>query len=223
MEPRHRLRHRRSAHIEGAPSVPPEREHPEFVHPKTGNSDPLAELSYIRQTMESAGSFTAVPGVGMMAIGVTALVAAYFAIRANDPEAWLQIWLMEATVAMSISGIAIPHKARRCGQSLSSVPAKKFIFSFAPPMMVGALLTGVMFHAGLAADIPAMWLMLYGTAVITGGAFSVGIVPVMGVCFLALGALAVITPAAWTNMALALGFGGLHLVFGGIIARKHGG
>ena len=73
------------------------------------------------------------------------------------------------------------------------------------------------------AAIPAMWLMLYGTAVITGGAFSVSIVPVMGLSFLALGVLEVFAPGSWVNYFMAAGFGGLHLVFGGVIARKHGG
>ena len=62
-----------------------------------------------------------------------------------------------------------------------------------------------------------------GTAVITGGAFSVSIVPVMGLSFLALGALEIFAPAAWVNYFMAAGFGGLHIVFGGIIARRHGG
>jgi hypothetical protein len=90
-------------------------------------------------------------------------------------------------------------------------------------LFVGALLTFVLFRAGLETAIPGMWLLLYGTAVITGGAFSVGIVPVMGICFMVLGTLTVFTPAAWVNFHMAIGFGVLHIIFGGIIARKHGG
>jgi heme/copper-type cytochrome/quinol oxidase subunit 3 len=38
-----------------------------------------------------------------------------------------------------------------------------------------------------------------------------------------LGALALFSPPAWTNYFMAIGFGGLHLLFGAIIVRKYGG
>ncbi|MCU1284273.1 MAG: hypothetical protein JWO13_623 [Acidobacteriales bacterium] len=189
------------------------------------HSDPLEQLKYIRQTMESAGSFTAVPGVGQIVIGVSALAATYFAAKASAvvDEKWVATWLTESVIALAIAAYAVARKARGANQSLLSGPARKFALSFAPPLVVGALLTFLLYRAEMLALVPAMWLLLYGTAVITGGAFSVGIVPVMGVCFLSLGALAVFTPAAWANWYMALGFGGLHIIFGGIIAKKHGG
>jgi hypothetical protein len=205
------------------------------VHPTASDSqararsdarDPLEQIRYIRQTMESAGSFTAVPGVGQIIIGVTALGAAYYAARQEAvAQQWVAIWLVESVIALAIAGLAVARKARLANQSLLSGPARKFALSFLPPMAVGALLTVLLFRAGMMSAIPAMWLLLYGTAVVTGGAFSVGIVPVMGMCFLALGTMAVFTPTSlqWSNLYMAAGFGGLHMIFGGIIARKHGG
>ena len=187
-------------------------------------ADPLEQLRFIRQTMESAGSFTAVPGAGQVWIGVTALAAAWAATRLHTLDRnWLALWMVEAVVAIGIAAVAMTRKARRNGQPLWSGPARKFVLSFVPPLAVGALLTLVLEQAGATTAIPAMWLLMYGTAVVTGGAFSVGIVPVMGLCFLVLGTLAALTPAGWADLYMAAGFGGLHLVFGTIIARRHGG
>jgi hypothetical protein len=203
---------RRRAH-----SVPAES--PEIFEPNA-----LTDLRFIRETMESAGSFTAVPGVGMIIIGVTAIAAAYVSRDlALGSQHWLELWMGEAMIALAISAIAISRKAHRSGQSLWSGPAKKFITSFAPPIMAGALLTWIMFESGFGARIPSMWLLLYGTAVVTGGAFSVGIVPVMGLCFFTVGGLSAFAPPAWSVYFLAAGFGALHLIFGAVIARRYGG
>ena len=90
-------------------------------------------------------------------------------------------------------------------------------------MIVGALLTLVMYQGGLVSAIPGMWLLLYGTAVVAGGAFSVQIVPVMGLCFMAAGVLALFTPQVWSQLIMGAAFGGLHIAFGIPIVRRHGG
>jgi hypothetical protein len=106
---------------------------------------------------------------------------------------------------------------------LLSGPGRKFVLSFSPPILVGALITIVLFRGGLVGAIPGMWLLLYGTAVVAGGAFSVKIVPVMGICFMLAGTLALFTPSAWNDWIMAGAFGGLHIGFGIPIARRHGG
>jgi hypothetical protein len=93
----------------------------------------------------------------------------------------------------------------------------------APPILAGAVITVMLNGAGLVRFLPAVWLLLYGAGVACGGAFSVRVVPVMGMSFLALGAFAALTPAAWSDALLAFGFGGLHILFGWIIARRYGG
>jgi hypothetical protein len=180
-------------------------------------------LRYIRETMESAAEFTAVPGWGGVAMGITALVAAFVASRQTTPLAWLTVWLIEAFVAVAIAAPAAATKAHRANSALFSGPGRKFVLSFAPPIVVGGLLTLALYHAGFLAVLPGVWLLLYGTAIVTGGAFSVRVVPVMGLCLMLLGAAALFAPASWGDALMAAGFGIVQMGFGWWIARHHGG
>jgi hypothetical protein len=183
----------------------------------------LEDLRFIRQTLEDSGSFTAVPGWGMVGMAATALAAAAMAWRQTRFELWLAVWLGEAVVALALALWAMQRKARRARMPLLSGPGRKFLLNFLPPLMVGALLTAALYRAGSWREMPGMWLLLDGTAVVSGGAFSVRIVPAMGTCFMLAGAMALLTPVSWANGVMLGGFGGLHLLFGLLIARRHGG
>ena len=180
-------------------------------------------LRYIRETMERAAEFTAVPGWGGVAMGVTALMAALAASRQTTPRAWLAVWLIEAFVAMAIAAPAAATKAHRANSALFSGPGRKFVLSFAPPIVVGGLLTFALYHADFLAALPGVWLLLYGTAIVTGGAFSVRVVPVMGLCLMLLGAAALFAPPVWGDAFMAAGFGVVQIGFGWWIARHFGG
>jgi hypothetical protein len=173
--------------------------------------------------MERAAEFTAVPGWGGVAMGFTAIGAAIAASRQHSPKAWLTVWLAEAFVAIAIAAATAATKAHRATAALFSGPGRKFLLSFAPPIIVGGLLTFALYNAGAASTLPAVWLLLYGTAIVTGGAFSVRVIPVMGICLMTVGAVALVSPAAWGDALMAFGFGALQIAFGFWIARNHGG
>lgn len=200
------------------PQATEQAEEPPALHSRA-----MDNLRFIRETMERASSFTAVPGWGAFFMGLTALAATLIAARQHSVKAWLETWLVEAFVAMLVGGWAMDRKARRQETSLLSGPARKFILGLTPPIVVGALMTFVFFRAGMMRDVPGMWLLLYGTGVVTGGVFSVKIVPLMGLSFMLLGAISLFSPASWGNIYMATGFGLLNIIFGIIIARRHGG
>lgn len=172
--------------------------------------------------MERASAFTAVPGWGGVAVGLTALITGGLAFGKSESRQFFT-WLVEAGVALLLAGWAVKRKSKRLSLSLRSRPARRALLSFMPPLIAGAVLTLVLFPSGVLGVLPGLWLLLYGAAVVTGGAFSVRIVPVMGMCFMLLGALALGASAVWGNAFLMAGFGGLHIVFGTVIARRYGG
>ena len=191
-------------------------------HPVEMQARAMDNLRYIRRTMEQAGSFTAVPGIGGMWMGATALAAAWISAGRPGPGWLLTVWLLEGCIALAIGIAGAALKSRRVKAPLLSGPGRRFVAGFAPPMLAGALLTAVLFRAGAVAFLPGVWLLLYGASVLAGGSASVRVVPLMGACFMAAGAAALLAPA-WGPGLLAAGFGGLHLVFGLVIAVKYGG
>lgn len=193
----------------------------------------MDNLRFIRETMEHAASFTAVSGLAMVVVDASALVAAGFAWALRDVSgmrAWLSIWAGEALVGLLVAGAAMNRKARRNEAHLLNGPGRKMALNFAPPLFVGAVLTIALLRLGLVDLLPGVWLLLYGTGVVTGGAYSVPSVPVMGCCFVLLGAVTLlcapvlpVSAGAFADAMMATGFGGLHIGFGIYIARRHGG
>jgi hypothetical protein len=183
----------------------------------------MDNLRYIRETMERSQSFTAVSGVGGVLMGLIALGATFLAVRSETTEAWVTVWMSAAVLSLGIALVAMTMKARAAGGSLLVGAGRKFAWNLTPPLLVGGLLTVAMTQMGAATLLPGVWLLLYGTGVVTGGAFSVRVVPLMGLAFMLVGAAALFAPAAWGNLFMAGGFGLLHIVFGIVIWRKHGG
>jgi hypothetical protein len=183
----------------------------------------MDNLRFIRNTLENAGSCTAVPGQGGMWMGATALFAALAAHLSRSPKAWLGVWMGEAILALIIGLVFSHHKAIKGSTPLLSRPFRRFVLAVAPSVFVGAILTFVLYSHGSVQLIPPTWLLLYGAGIISGGAFSVRVVPVMGMSFLALGAIATAAPVRFADALLAFGFGGFHIVFGWVIARRYGG
>jgi hypothetical protein len=183
----------------------------------------IDSLQYIRRTMERAGSFTAVPGWGGVAMGAIALAAGVVAAGRSDMQQMLSVWIVAGVAAVLVGVVTMWLKARQSKDPVISTPARKFVLSFAPAVLAGGVLTGALYQTEALALVPGAWLLLYGTAVVAGGAFSVPPVPVMGMCFMVAGTAALFTAPEWANWWLTAGFGGVHIVFGALIARRYGG
>ena len=180
-------------------------------------------LAFIRDTMARASGFTAVPGWGGVAMGVTALATAVVAGSPTDLRTWLTWWIGDAVLAVTIGLIAVVRKARRVGMPLAGTAMRRFLWAFVPAVSAGAVLTPVLAGRGMGDLLAGVWLLLYGAGVASGGALSVRLVPIMGLCVMVIGIAALVTPAAWSNAFMALGFGVVQIGFGYKIARTYGG
>ena len=190
---------------------------PEALHERAAD-----DLRFIRDTMERATSFTGLSGRGYVAVGVTAIAAAWLASRQASPGAWLLVWMLELPLAATLAVGLTARKARSQGGSLGFHMGRRLLLAFSPPMAVGALLTAALYLGGEVGLLPGVWLGLYGAGVMTGGAYSVRVIPVMGAAFIALAGVALLTTLPG-DLLLGLGFGGLHVVFGLIVWSRYGG
>jgi hypothetical protein len=188
--------------------------HDEHAHAKE-------TLDYIRKTMESASGFTAVAGSGMVGVGLIGLVASGLATRRGNPVDLL-VWVPAAAVAIILVGFANARKARRMEVPLWSGAFRKLVWVMAPVLVSGAILTFALWRQGAVTLVPGTWLALYGAGVTAGGTLSVRAVRGMGIVLTGLGAVALLQPS-WGAPLLAAGFGVMHIVFGLLLLRRHGG
>jgi len=186
------------------------------------DSHAIATLRYIRASMDAAAT-VAVPGSAGLAVGSIGVLAAALALSPALHSVWLLIWLVAAPVAATAGGLLLSRQFALRGFTWFGAPVRKVALCLLPGLFAGGVLTVVEWQAQQLHAIPGIWLLLYGTGILSGGAFSVPVVPVMGMCFVALGAITVFCPLAWSHWLLAAGFGGLHLVFGAVIAARYGG
>ena len=186
------------------------------------NDRAVRDLRYIRETMERAGSFTAVPGWGGILMGLTALVAVLVTRQMESRELWFYSWMAEAVIASAIGVLGTLKKARML-KTLLHGPGLKFAMTLLPAFIGGAILTGVLYQQRLFGLMPGVWLLMYGVGVMSCGTYSVKVVPIMGVGFMLLGTAALLVSWDWAQWFMAAGFGGLQIIVGGVIARRYGG
>ena len=199
------------------------RYHRAVTDPAPIHEHALSNLRYIRETMERASAFTSIPGWGGVLIGLTAIAAAVLAHPYAGTRRWLLTWLAEAVVAGLIAAATMVVKAQRAGVSFRGGPARRFFSSYFAPIIAAAALTYVLAGSGTYTALPALWLLAYGASFVSSGTFSIPVVPVMGVCYMLLGLAACFTGPQLGNALVGAGFGGMHLIFGFIIARRYGG
>jgi hypothetical protein len=193
-------------------------------HAKIVNMDmhALATLRYIRASMDAAGS-VAIPGSAGIVMGIIGLTAAALSLMSDLAPYWLHIWLVAAPIAALVGGLLLARSRSVATFVAMGTPGRKLALGLLPSLFAGAVMTSVLWTADRTVAVPGTWLLLYGCALISASVTTMAIVGWMGLCFAGLGLVALASPVAFHIPLLALGFGGLHILFGILIARgAHG-
>jgi hypothetical protein len=186
----------------------------------------LGTLSYIRASIDAAGSL-AVPGMAGIVMGGIGIAAAALTSLTQLSTHWLALWLGAALAAFMLGGALMARQAAQRGSTLLFGPFRKFLLCLCPALLAGAVLTLVLWQAQIERLIPGMWLLLYGCAVISASTVTnsknLPLIASMGVVFILLGSVTLMLPAHAHNLMLGAGFGALHILFGLLIGRQNHG
>jgi len=178
----------------------------------------IATLRYIRASMDAAGS-VAVPGSAGIVMGSVGVVATGLSLVPQLQAYWLWIWLAAAPVAVLGGGLLLARSASLRSFVIPGTPARKLALGLLPCLFAGAVMSVVLWSAGHLTALPGTWLLLYGSALVSASVSTLPIVASMGLFFVALGIAALVAPGSLHIPLLGLGFGGLHILFGFLIAR----
>jgi len=203
--------------------------HPQIDEPLAPRESVHASLLYIRRTLDAAGRLSSISGSGMVWVGILALVAVLMNLQVtgapwqSHPISALAVWVALLTASAVITGLSMASKARRARQAFWSPVLRKALWALSAPMALGAIMTAALLAHSARELLPVAWLGGYGAALTAAGVVSVSPVRWMGISFLALALLALLLPV-WAGLALlAMGFGGLHIIFGAYIFWRHDG
>ncbi len=182
----------------------------------------LGTLAYIKRSIESSGSM-AVPGTAGVVMGCIGMLAAIAASTPRWSPHWAAIWMLGGATAFVGGGALMAREAAQSGHARYLGPVRKFLLCLCPALFAGAVLTGVLWRAGLVSLLPGTWLLLYGCAVLSASTVTIAstmrLIGIMGALFVALGCLAFVSPAQMHTALLGVGFGVLHIVFGLLVGR----
>ncbi len=182
----------------------------------------LGTLAYIRSSIELSGSMV-VPGTAGVVMGSIGIIAAIVASTPRWAPHWLSIWGLAGGTAFLVGGALMARETAQSGHARYLGPVRKFLLCLCPALFAGAVLTFVLWHAGMERLLPGTWLLLYGCAVLSASTVTIPstmrLIWVMGTLFVILGSLGFALPPTEHTALLGLGFGALHIVFGILIGR----
>ena len=182
----------------------------------------LGTLAYIKRSIESSGSM-AVPGTAGIVMGCIGVLTALAASTPRWAPHWAAIWMLGGAIAFAGGGALMAREAAQSGHARYLGPVRKFLLCLCPALFAGAVLTGVLWRAGLMNLLPGTWLLLYGCAVLSASTVTIAstmrLIGIMGALFVALGCLAFVSAARTHTALLGVGFGVLHILFGVLVGR----
>ena len=199
------------------------------------NKQYLEDLSEIKNLMQRSSRFLSLSGLSGIMAGVYALIGAFIAYNlllnkkvyirmqsAENAELVLKLLAIAATVALLAiitAYILTRKKALANKQALWDQTTKQMLIHFLIPLVTGGLFGLILLnheHYGILAPIS---LIFYGLALVNTSKFTLDTVKYLGISEIIVGLLSAIY-VGYGLLFWAIGFGLLHIIYGGIMYFK---
>jgi hypothetical protein len=191
-------------------------------------------LRVIRQTMERSTKYSTLSGLSGVLIGLTAIVSvvvtsrvldgkidAHLPVQSAYPSLGL-LWLVTLAVAVGIEFACNKRRARHIGKRVASPLGAHILVAALPSFVAAMALTAFFARHGLAPFVWGIWMLTYGLAICAVGLFSVRPVSYLGAAFVLAGAVTLLLPGQDALFMMGLTFGGFHIGYGVLMAKRHG-
>jgi hypothetical protein len=201
----------------------------------------LEALKDIRHMMQQSTRFLSLSGLSGVLAGIYALIGAYFghelirdytrhySYAAGDREIYLQTMFKGFLICALVLGASLltafiftKRKADKNKQSMFDHTALRLLVNMAIPLGAGGLFCLALILKGLTAlefVAPSM-LIFYGLALVNASKYTIHDIRYLGCLQVLLGLIA----SFYSNHGIlfwAIGFGGLHIVYGSIMWFKY--
>ncbi len=213
-------------------------------------NDHLQELSRIRGLMDRSTRFLSLSGLSGVIAGLAALAGAFAAREHHKALLWSDRAGMAEAQTRYPQGVALDERwwdhvaflmvdgaivlavallgalwftwrrSKRTGQSLWDRSARRMVLNLFLPLIGGGLFSLALILNGAVQLVPAATLLFYGIALQNASKYTLDEIRWLGLSEMALGIVA----AFWADAGLlfwALGFGVLHIFYGGLMYLRH--
>lgn len=206
---------------------------------KMEQQDYFRDIADIRSMMERTTKFLSLSGWAGVMAGIYALAGAYIAYRVLEfnPDAVNYAYVSQAglsgglvkLIALGLLililaiGTAIyfsKQKANQRNEKIWNATSRRLISNMAVPLVTGGLLILIFISKGLLGLIAPMTLLFYGISLYLAGRFTYAEIKAMGLIQIILGLLAAYF-IEYSILLWTLGFGVLHIIYGGYLHFKY--
>ena len=187
-------------------------------------------LRVIRQTMERSTKYSTLSGISGVLVGlagIAGVVATWVlgpgAAIYHHPLRLASIWIVTLFTAIGIDLICNKRRAARVGKHIVSSLGAHIVLAALPAFFAAGILTYFFFQHHLLIYLWGVWMLCYGLAICAVGLFSVRPATYLGSAFVIAGAATLLMPAVpYHLIMMAVTFGGFHILYGVLMARRHG-
>ncbi len=197
----------------------------------------IEDIKEIRKIMDRSTRFLSLSGMSGITSGIIALIGAFLAyatiydgqdymqyrkalLTSDSPTQILLIAIVILVLSIGCAYFFTTRRAKKNNETLWDEHAKKMLINMAIPLVTGGILSLIFIFKGFVGLAAPLTLIFYGLALVNGSKYTYDEIRSLGLMEIGLGLLS----AYFIGYGLifwAVGFGGLHIIYGIVMHYKY--